>query len=88
MSWTKVAQVQSADVNVLLNATFDTSHHHVAARDWLMRARSDSQGLGLFSSVLVSYLRISTDRRVFDEPLLMADAQRFIEALLASPMSE
>jgi uncharacterized protein len=85
MSWTKVAQVQSADVNVLLNATFDTSHHHAPARDWLMRARSDSQGLGLFSSVLVSYLRISTDRRVFDEPLLMADAQRFIEALLASP---
>ena len=85
MCWMKVRRLQSADVNVLLNATYEGSVHHESALDWLMRARSDSQGLGLFSNVLVSFMRISTDRRIYEEPLSLEDSMRFVDGLLASP---
>ena len=63
----KVRRLQSADVNVLLNATYEGSVHHESALDWLMRARSDSQGLGLFSNVLMSFMRISSWHRLMSE---------------------
>lgn len=85
MCWMKVTHSRDADVTVLLNATFEGSVHHESALDWLMRARSDSQGLGLFSNVLVSFMRISTDRRIYEEPLSLEDSMRFVDGLLASP---
>jgi len=60
----KVTHSRDADVNVLLNATFEGSVHDEAALDWLMRARPDSQDLGLFSNVLVSFMRISSWHRL------------------------
>jgi len=57
------------DVNVLVQAAMEASPDHVQARDWLLRQRQAPDGLGLFSVVLSGFLRVSTDRRVFTEPL-------------------
>ena len=74
------------DVNVLVQAAMEASPDHVQARDWLLRQRQAPDGLGLFSVVLSGFLRVSTDRRVFTEPLDPPAAIAFIDSLSASPV--
>jgi len=73
------------DVNVLVNAVVETSSHHLPARQTLDRLRRSPGGLGLFSTVVAGFLRVSTNRRVLREPLDLNSALAVIDTLTASP---
>ncbi len=62
------------DVNVLLNGRDQTARHHAIARRWLEAALSGSETVGLAWIVLLGFLRISTNPRVYDQPLSVAAA--------------
>lgn len=76
------------DINVLLAASRSDHPHHKVARAWLEGALADaSQGarLVLQPMAIAGFLRLATHPRVFVQPTPMADALRFIDALLAAP---
>ena len=62
------------DVNILLSARDQTARHHETARLWLETALSGSETVGLAWTVLLGFLRISTNPRVYDQPLSVACA--------------
>lgn len=62
------------DVNVLLNGRDQTARQHATARRWLETALSGSETVGLAWTVLLGFMRISTNPRVYDQPLSVAEA--------------
>ncbi len=77
------------DVNVLV-AAFRRDHtHHKVAITWLEQARSScakgSASLTLLSMVIVGFLRLVTNPRVFIDPDAIEDALSFVDVLLSSP---
>ncbi len=77
------------DVNVLV-AAFRTDHpHHTAARTWLAQARAvcaaGTDSLRVLPMVLVGFLRLVTNPKVFVEPDGIEDALDFAKSLLATP---
>lgn len=76
------------DVNVLVAASRSDHPHHAAARSWLEQALVDaSQGaaLKLQPMAMASFLRLVTHPRIFVHPTPVAEALRFVDALLAAP---
>ncbi len=74
-----------ADVNVLLHAQDEASAQHSKARAWLEDSLSGSESLGLAWTTLVGFLRISTRRAVYQQPLLPSEAMDLIEDWLDHP---
>jgi toxin-antitoxin system PIN domain toxin len=77
------------DVNVLV-AAFRRDHaHHTVALNWLQHARTScaegSATLTLLPMVVVGFLRLVTNSRVFIDPDAIEDAVTFVDALLSSP---
>ncbi|HYK00667.1 MAG TPA: TA system VapC family ribonuclease toxin [Thermoanaerobaculia bacterium] len=71
-------------------AAFRRDHqHHAVALQWLDGARvacaEGRTSLALLAMVIVGFLRLVTNRRVFIEPDSIEDAVMFIDALLDSP---
>jgi toxin-antitoxin system PIN domain toxin len=77
--------VKIPDVNVLLNASDQTAHHHAIARRWLETALSSSERVGLTWLVLLGFLRVSTNPRVYDHPLTVTDALDLIDEWIDLP---
>ncbi len=76
------------DVNVLVAASRADHPHHSAAHAWLLSALDAARKgvpLGLLGSVVASFLRLTTHRKVFAEPTPMASAIAFVDALLQQP---
>lgn len=76
------------DVNVLVAASRSDHPHHAVARAWLEQAvLGAGQGtpLKLQPMVIASFLRLVTHPRIFVQPTPMAEALRFVDALLAAP---
>jgi len=77
------------DVNVLIAAFRGDHQHHDVALQWLNGARVDCAAarasLALLPMVIVGFLRLVTNRRVFFEPDSIEDAVTFVDALLDSP---
>jgi toxin-antitoxin system PIN domain toxin len=74
------------DLNVLLYAINRDSAHHEQIRDWWENAvNSRDEPLGLPWIVLLSFLRLSTNPRIFPEPLATEQAMEKVEAWLAHP---
>jgi toxin-antitoxin system PIN domain toxin len=77
------------DVNVLIAAFRRDHQHHAVALQWLDGARvACAEGrisLALLPMVIVGFLGLVTNRRVFVEPDSIEDALTFIDALLDSP---
>lgn len=73
------------DVNVVLAAHREDHPHHRSVRDWL---DSMLAGGGQFTVPLLvwaSFLRLATNRRIFEVPTPRAQAFAFIEAIAAQP---
>jgi len=62
------------DANILLYAYDGTSPHHSAAREWLSRAFSGQELVGLPWQVVWAFLRLSTNSRIFTNTLSMDKA--------------
>lgn len=73
------------DANLLLYAYDGTGRHHEAARTWLERTLSHEPDVRLGVVTLLAFVRISTDPRVFEQPLDPTDAIGIVAGILARP---
>lgn len=73
------------DVNVLLAAHLAEHVHHDRALRWLTDALSRPDEVVIPDLVWVGFLRIATNRRIFQVPSTIADASAFASAVDAAP---
>ncbi|MDM0019562.1 TA system VapC family ribonuclease toxin [Variovorax saccharolyticus] len=76
------------DVNVLVAASRTDHSHHEVALDWLQKAvdrAATAVPLTLQPMVMASFLRLATHPRIFVNPTPIAEAVRFVDALLDMP---
>ena len=73
------------DANILIYATHRASPFHDRARDWWSNALAGHEFVGLAWVSLLTYLRISTNPKVYSRPLSMDEAVADIEAWLSAP---
>ena len=77
------------DVNVLVAAFRSDHSHHDIARRWLSRAREDSAdgvaSLTLLLVVMIGFVRLVTNTRVFAQPDTVEDAIAFLDTVLDAP---
>lgn len=71
------------DVNLLLYAEIDAYPQHDTARVWWEDILSGDIRVALPSIAIFGFLRISTNRRIFEEPLSLPDALGRVETWLA-----
>ena len=73
------------DLNVLLYAVNRDAEHHAQARRWWETAVNGDETIGLPWVVLLGFLRIATNPRIFEAPLSAADAMAKIDSWLERP---
>jgi len=73
------------DANLLLYAYDTESPFHRAAAGWWVGLLSASEPVGLCPVVVFAYLRLSTNPKVFETPLTVAEASHRIASWLARP---
>jgi len=74
------------DANLLLYAYNSSSVQHRASRAWLETMFSGTELVRFAWVTLWAFLRISTNPRVFEQPLSIADAEAAIASWLACPV--
>jgi toxin-antitoxin system PIN domain toxin len=75
------------DSNILLYGTMPIFPQHEAVKTWLERALSVGEDIvGITWQVVASFIRISTNRRIFDQPLELRDVQDVLNDLFDNPM--
>lgn len=72
------------DVNVLIYAHQDDAREHAAYLTWLEAARR-TQTLALAEPVLLGFVRIATDHRIYRAPVTAPEALTFVDALINAP---
>ncbi|MCY3969520.1 MAG: PIN domain-containing protein [Acidobacteria bacterium] len=75
------------DANLLLYSVDSTSPFHSAAAKWWTGCLSGSVPVGLCQPVLFAFLRVSTNRRVFREPLSLEIAGDLVNEWIAHPVT-
>jgi toxin-antitoxin system PIN domain toxin len=73
------------DANLLLHAYNPRAAEHDASRVWLETTLSGSGAVRFAWLTLWAFLRISTNPRVFERPLSMAEAADVVASWLAQP---
>ena len=73
------------DVNLLIYAIDETSLFHDRTHTWWNELLSSSTPVGLCYPAILGFVRLTTSRRVFDNPLPTADALAFIEEWIDQP---
>lgn len=71
------------DLNILLYAVNSDAAQHERAREWWENAVNDEDVIGLAWVVLLGFLRLSTNPRVFPRPLAPELAAATLEAWLS-----
>lgn len=70
------------DANVLLYAYHTRAEQHESCRRWLENAFSGRTLIGLPWLTIWAFLRIGTNPRAFEQPLLMQEAQKIVASWL------
>lgn len=73
------------DVNVLLSASQGQAPHHAVARQRLEAAFGSGAAVGLAWVVLLGFLRLSTNGRIFPVPMPVDEALRMMDGWLSHP---
>lgn len=73
------------DANLLLHAYNPRAKEHHASREWLETTLSGSRPVRFAWLTLWAFLRISTNPRVFERPLSVAEATEIVSSWLAQP---
>ena len=73
------------DANVLLYAVDEASPHHRVAKPWLERQLSGSETFAFAWAVLLAFVRLATNPRVFASPLAVDEALDLVESWLEQP---
>jgi toxin-antitoxin system PIN domain toxin len=76
------------DANLLIYAHDTSSPFQEGARRWLERIFSGSQAVRVSWVTLLAFLRITTNPRLFGEPLSTAEAIGYMRDWLATPCVE
>jgi uncharacterized protein len=74
------------DVNVVLAAHRADHPDHAAVRGWFDEMLLGEERFAVPTLVWSSFLRLATNRRIFEVPTPRADAFEFIEATRAQPL--
>lgn len=73
------------DLNVLLYAVNEDAVQHGPLRSWWEAALDDEEPIGLAWVVLLGFLRLSTNARVFPQPLAAELATNKIDGWISHP---
>ena len=73
------------DANLLLYAEDSLSPHHTAAKDWLDLQLSGVEPVCLCWPTLTAFLRITTNHRIMQRPLTLAEAGAKVSGWLSQP---
>lgn len=73
------------DANVLLYAYDDSSPRHAKAKAWLEAALAGAETVAFAWTVLLAFVRISTNPRIFAEPLTADEALELAASWLDQP---
>ncbi len=73
------------DVNLLIYAVNKDAPQHERARSWLESSLSGSEPVGLPWLVLVAFLRLTTNKRIFESPLTATQALDLVTGWLSQP---
>lgn len=73
------------DANLLLYAYHPRAEQHETSRAWLEAALSGPEPVRFAWLMLWAFLRIGTNRRVFEHPLSTAEAEAAVSSWLAQP---
>lgn len=73
------------DVNLFLYAADSTSPRHEVARAWVQETLSGAETVALAWTVLLAFLRLSTNPAVFERPLRTDQALDLIDGWLERP---
>lgn len=76
------------DANLLLYAVNTDSPDHAAAFDWWKSLLESDAAVGLYMGVAFAFVRLSTNRRVFSQPLTVEEAFAYLRNWLAHPSVE
>lgn len=73
------------DANVLLYAYQPRSEHHERCRTWIEEAFSGEEPVCLAWVTVLAFVRISTNARIFEQPLRATEAMAAVSAWLGRP---
>jgi Predicted nucleic acid-binding protein, contains PIN domain len=73
------------DANILLYAYDELSPAHAKARWWLEATFNGEEQVGLGLQTVLAFLRIATNRVVYEHPLTSADALSIVASWLEHP---
>ena len=74
------------DSNILLYSKIEDAPQHRAASDWLTATLGDpNNSLLLCETSILAFLRIGTNKRLFNPPLPLNEARVFLKSLLSRP---
>lgn len=76
------------DANLLLYAYHPRAEQHESSRAWLEATFAGSDRVGVAWLTLWAFLRVSTNPRVFERPLTMAEAESVVSSWLDRPAVE
>jgi toxin-antitoxin system PIN domain toxin len=76
------------DANLLLYAVNTNSPDHHEAFDWWKSLLASDTPVGLYTGVVFAFIRLSTNRRVFSQPLTVEEAFAYLQNWLAFPSVE
>ena len=73
------------DVNLLVHAYDAGGRHHARAKAWWEQALAGEEPVGLAWVTLLGFVRLTTNRVVFQHPLSVDEAVAHVESWLAQP---
>ena len=73
------------DANVLLYAYHPRAESHDRCRTWIEQAFSGEEPVAIAWVTILAFVRISTNPRVFEQPLLAREALAAVSSWLARP---
>lgn len=73
------------DINLLLYAEIAAFAQHPDAKRWWEDLLNGERQVGIAAVAVFGFVRISTNRRVFEEPLAVADAIERVQRWLEQP---
>jgi len=74
------------DLNILIYAVNENSPRHEKARTWLETQMNGTESIGLPWIVILGFLRIMTNGRIFPHPLTESQAVEIIDSWLSNPL--
>lgn len=73
------------DANLLLYAVNTDSPDHSTAYKWWSRSIQNDEPIGIYTGVAFAFIRLSTNRRVFTQPLNVSEAFAYLNNWLDFP---